>query len=105
MKRLTERDAYWYGEEFWISAKEPDEEEIDEVYFKLKEYEDLEEDGVFRKVECGKWIDISPDYHYGFGNNAYKCSVCNDYYTTEPEDLFFCPRCGAKMYVENENNE
>ena len=36
MKRLTERDAYWYGEEFWTSAREPDEEEIDEIYFKLK---------------------------------------------------------------------
>ena len=59
MERLTERDAYWYGEEFWTSAKEPDEEEIDKIYFKLKEYEDLEEqlesvygecDGLLEKV-------------------------------------------------------
>lgn len=45
MSRLTERDAYWMGEEFWLSAREPDAEEIDKVYEKLKHYEDLEESG------------------------------------------------------------
>lgn len=43
MNRLTEREPYWFGEEFWTSAREPDEEEIDEVYEHLKYYEDLEE--------------------------------------------------------------
>lgn len=45
MKRLTEKDAYWLGEEFWTSAREPDDEEIEAVYAKLKHYEDLEEQG------------------------------------------------------------
>lgn len=40
MDRLTERDPYWLGEEFWTSAREPDEEEIDAVYERLKSYED-----------------------------------------------------------------
>lgn len=53
-----------------------------------------------KEVVHAKWIDTSPDYHYGFGNNAHKCSVCGDYYTTEPGDLFFCPRCGAIMDLE-----
>ena len=48
-------------------------------------------------VVHGEWIDTQPDYHAGYGRNAHVCSNCNDYYTTEPEDLFFCPRCGADM--------
>lgn len=52
MQRLTEKDAYWYGEEFWTSAREPDDEEIDEIYMKLKEYEDLEEQGLLLKLPC-----------------------------------------------------
>ena len=50
-----------------------------------------------KPVVYGKWIDTQPDYHPVCGNNAHVCSICGDYYTTEPEDLFFCPRCGADM--------
>lgn len=53
----------------------------------------------------GEWIDTQPEYHPGFGNNAHKCSICGDYYTTEPEDLFFCPRCGADMRGEKNVSE
>lgn len=52
MDRLTEREPYWLGEEFWTSAKEPDDEEIDNVYAKLKEYEDLEEQGLLIRLPC-----------------------------------------------------
>lgn len=52
MERLTEREPYWLGEEFWTSAKEPDDEEIDNVYSKLKEYEDLEEQGLLLRLPC-----------------------------------------------------
>ena len=52
MERLTERDAYWIGEEFWTSAREPDDEEIDAVYEKLKAYEDLEEQGLLLRLPC-----------------------------------------------------
>jgi hypothetical protein len=48
-------------------------------------------------VVHAEWIDIQPDYHSGFYGNVHKCSNCGDYYTTEYDDLFFCPRCGAKM--------
>ena len=50
-----------------------------------------------KPVVHGEWIDTQPDYHPGCGNNAHVCSICGDYYTTEPEDLFFCPRCSADM--------
>ena len=53
-----------------------------------------------KPVVHGEWIDTQPDYHPGCGNNAHVCSICGDYYTTEPEDLFFCPRCGADMRGE-----
>lgn len=43
MERLTMREPFWLGEEFWTSAMEPDDEEIDAVYEKLKHYEDMEE--------------------------------------------------------------
>lgn len=52
MERLTEREAYWLGEEFWTSAREPDDEEIDAVYERLKYYEDLEEDGKMMILPC-----------------------------------------------------
>lgn len=40
------------GEEFWTSAKEPADEEIDKVYRRLKLYEDLEERGLLLKLPC-----------------------------------------------------
>lgn len=45
MERLTESNPSWIDDELWESACEPDCEEIDAVYRKLKDYEDLEENG------------------------------------------------------------
>lgn len=45
MNRLTESNPSWIDDELWESACEPDCEEIDAVYRKLKDYEDLEENG------------------------------------------------------------
>ena len=52
MERLTERDPSWIDDELWESACEPDCEEIDAVYRKLKEYEDLEEQGLLLRLPC-----------------------------------------------------
>lgn len=41
----------------------------------------------------GEWL---PEY----GNpsaRAHYCSVCKFYYTTYPEEMNYCPHCGAKM--------
>jgi DNA-directed RNA polymerase subunit RPC12/RpoP len=54
-------------------------------------------------VVHGRWIDTSPNYRNGYYNNAHKCSNCGDYYTTDPNDLYYCPRCGAKMDLEVKN--
>lgn len=52
MERLTERNPSWIDDELWERACEPDCEEIDAVYRKLKEYEDSEEQGRLIKLPC-----------------------------------------------------
>lgn len=52
MDRLTESNPSWIDDELWESACEPDCEEIDAVYRKLKEYEDLEESGNLLRSPC-----------------------------------------------------
>lgn len=79
MERLTESNPSWIDDELWERACEPDCEEIDAVYRKLKEYEDLDEQGRLIKLpakdgatayrEC---VHIkSTCYH-----EDYKCSEC-----------------------------
>ena len=52
MDRLTESNPSWIDDELWERACEPDCEEIDAVYRKLKEYEDLEEQGRLISLPC-----------------------------------------------------
>ena len=52
MERLTERNPLWINDEMWLNACEPDDEEIEAVYRRLKEYEDLEEQGRLIKLPC-----------------------------------------------------
>lgn len=53
MERLTERNPLWIDDEMWERACEPDCEEIDAVYRKLKDYEDAEEQGLLLRLPCG----------------------------------------------------
>lgn len=52
MERLTERGPLEPDDEMWLTACEPDDEEVEAVYRKLKEYEDLEEQGRLIKPPC-----------------------------------------------------
>ena len=52
MERLTERNPLWIDDEMWERACEPDCEEVDAVYRKLKEYEDAEEQGLLLRLPC-----------------------------------------------------
>lgn len=52
MERLTERNPLWIDDEMWERACEPDCEEIDAVYRKLKDYEDAEEQGLLMRLPC-----------------------------------------------------
>lgn len=58
MERLTERNPLWIDDELWERACEPDCEEIDAVYRKLKDYEDAEEQGLLLRLPCGIGTDI-----------------------------------------------
>lgn len=50
MERLTERNPSWIDDELWERACEPDCEEIDAVYRKLKDYEDADEQGLLLRL-------------------------------------------------------
>ena len=58
MERLTESNPSWIDDELQESACEPGCEEIDAVYRKLKEYEDLEEQGRLIKLPCKAGTDV-----------------------------------------------
>ena len=66
MDRLTESNPSWIDDELWERTCEPDCEEIDAVYRKLKEYEDLEEQGRLIKLPCKVGDTV---YAIGFNNN------------------------------------
>ena len=56
MNRLTAKkeDRYFEGEEFWVSAEETSMDKIDDVYFKLAEFEDLMEEYDFEDIKTFK---------------------------------------------------
>lgn len=58
MERLTERNPLWIDDELWERACEPDCEEIDAVYRKLKDYEDAEEQGLLLRLPCKIGSDV-----------------------------------------------
>lgn len=63
MERLTESNPSWIDDELWESACEPDCEEIDAVYRRLKDYEDLEEQNRLIKLPC-KYVYYIVDINY-----------------------------------------
>lgn len=71
MRRLTESNPSWINDELWEWACEPDCEEIDAVYRKLKDYEDLEEQGRLIKLPCKVG-----DTYYSIEVNTDSCEEC-----------------------------
>ena len=51
--RLTHKkeDWYWKDEEFWLSAENPSLEKVDEIYYKLAEFEDFMEEQGFDSLD------------------------------------------------------
>ena len=95
MERLTESNPSWIDDELWESACEPDCEEIDAVYRKLKEYEDLEEQGRLIKLPC-KVGDTVWDNDYGrpcaYTITAFSFGECEEYIcepVTKKETVFY----------------
>ena len=59
-----------------------------------------------KQVIHGYWIETEDLA----GNHYINCSICNYYFWLEDEsaeqaELFYCPRCGAKMDEEVETDE
>lgn len=91
MERLTESNPSWIDDELWERACEPDCEEIDAVYRKLKEYEDLEEQGRLAKLPCKVGDKIFLDFA-GFGKDVDKFTV-KDFHLDcfkNGETILFC---------------
>ena len=57
MNRLTAKkeDRYFENEEFWVDAEQPSIDKIDDVYFKLAEFEDFMEEQEFEDLESFRW--------------------------------------------------
>jgi hypothetical protein len=94
MERLTERNPSWIDDELWERACEPDCEEIDAVYRKLKDYEDADEQGLLL------WLPISEDapvysIEYCCGKNkSNRSGMCF---------IGFCENCSDKAYYIRES--
>lgn len=95
MERLTESNPSWIDDELWERACEPDCEEIDAVYRKLKEYEDLEEQGRLVQLPC-KVGDTVWDNDYGrpcaYTITAFSFGECEEYIcepVTKKETVFY----------------
>lgn len=94
MERLTERNPLWIDDELWERACEPDCEEIDAVYRKLKEYEDAEEQGEILRLPIS---EDTPVYsiEYCCGNNkSNRMGMCF---------RGSCENCGNKAYYIRES--
>lgn len=91
MERLTERNPLWIDDEMWERACEPDCEEIDAVYRKLKEYEDAEEQGLLLRLPCEVGDKIFLDFA-GFGKDIDEFTV-KDFHLDcfeNGETILFC---------------
>jgi hypothetical protein len=93
MERLTESNPSWIDDELWERACEPDCEEIDAVYRKLKDYEDLDEQGRLIKLPCKVGDTV-----YCIFNRYTKCTFSNEEF-----DEYRCQGCEHECDSKKEN--
>ena len=94
MERLTERNPSWIDDELWERACEPDCEEIDAVYRKLKDYEDAEKQGLFLRLPISEDAPVySIEYCCG-KNKSNRSGMCV---------RGFCENCSDKAYYIRES--
>lgn len=125
MERLTERNPLWIDDELWERACEPDCEEIDAVYRKLKEYEDAEEQGLLLRLPCEvgaavfeivELLECKYDYECPFDDlyDVNKCDdpdrTCENEYTShivieKKFDISMLDKIGITVFLEKEDAE
>ena len=94
MERLMERNPLWIDDELWERACEPDCEEIDAVYRKLKDYEDAEEQGLLLRLPISEDAPVySIEYCCG-KNKSNRSGMCF---------RGFCENCSDKAYYIRES--
>lgn len=94
MERLTEMNPSWIDDELWERACEPDCEEIDAVYRKLKDYEDAEEQGLLLRLPISEDAPVySIEYCCG-KNKSNRSGMCF---------RGFCENCSDKAYYIRES--
>ena len=94
MERLTERNPLWIDDELWERACEPDCEEIDAVYRKLKDSEDAEEQGLLLRLPISEDAPVySIEYCCG-KNKSNRSGMCF---------RGFCENCSDKAYYIRES--
>ena len=94
MERLTEQNPLWIDDELWERACEPDCEEIDAVYRKLKDYEDAEEQGFLLRLPIS---EDTPVYSIEY--------CCGNIKSNRSGMCFrgFCENCSDKAYYIRES--
>ena len=102
MERLTEKNAGFIGEEFWVSAREPDEEQIEEVYMKLLDYENAEEEGRLMKLPEGCPSLGSQVYVINDKSHIYTGKLLGyGPYSSDSKEFTYCVEA---MYIATDNN-
>jgi hypothetical protein len=90
MERLTERNPLWIDDELWERACEPDCEEIDAVYRKLKDYEDAEEQGLpLRWIPCSEQIPEEPEENPLFDGKCLEIYLVTTKYGSSEQDKVY----------------
>ena len=122
MDRLTESNPSWIDDELWERACEPDCEEIDAVYRKLKEYEDLEEQGRLIKLPCkvgdavyriniGAMKPVIPlrvvEYRFKIVGNCIREKICcsDDFLCKQPSIIYYAEDIGNKVFLTKSEAE
>ena len=122
MERLTESNPSWIDDELWERACEPDCEEIDAVYRKLKEYEDLEEQGRLVKLSCklgdvvyriniGAMKPVIPlrvvEYRFKIVGNCIREKICcsDDFLCKQPSIIYYAEDIGNKVFLTKSEAE
>ena len=93
MERLTERNPLWINDEMWLNACEPDDEEIEAIYRRLKDYEDLDEQGRLIRIPCK------------VGDTVYGMSMGKIIRLTVNEISIFCMKGERVINVKCQNND
>lgn len=93
MERLTERKPLWIGDAMWLNVCEPDDEEIEAVYHKLREYEDLEEQELLLRLPCK------------VGDTVYGISMGKIISLTVNEISIFCMKGEKIINAKCQNND